>query len=59
MSLKSKLALFIAAAGLLFSLAYVALNQMTIRRSSTEQKHIMSAKVALRVHEMVDRKSVV
>ncbi len=54
MSLKSKLALFIAAAGLLFSLAYVALNQMTIRRSSTEQKHIMSAKVALRVHEMVE-----
>lgn len=54
MALKPKLALFIAAAGLVFSISYVWLNHMTIYRSGLEQKHITTAKVASRVSEMVE-----
>ncbi len=54
MSLKPKLALFIAAAGLVFSLSYVWLNHLTIHHSGVEQKHITTKKVATRVAEMVE-----
>ena len=54
MALKPKLALFIAAAGLVFSISYVWLNHMTIYRSGLEQKHITTTKVASRVSEMVE-----
>ena len=54
MSLKPKLALFIAAAGLVFSLSYVWLNHLTIYNSGVEQKHITTRKVASRVTEMVE-----
>ena len=54
MSLKLKLALFIAAAGWVFSLSYVWLNHLTITHSGVEQKHITTRKVASRVAEMVE-----
>ena len=54
MALKLKLALFIAAAGLVFSLSYVWLNHLTISHSGVEQKHITTRKVASRVAEMVE-----
>lgn len=54
MSLKPKLALFLVAAGLVLSLAYVALNRLTLHTSSLEQKHIMIEKMASRVRQMVE-----
>ncbi len=54
MALKPKLALFIATAGLIFSLSYVWLNHLTIHRSGVAQKHITTKKVASRVAEMVE-----
>ncbi len=53
MALKTKLALFIAGSGLVFSLSYVWLNHLTISHSVNEQKHILITKVATRVLEMV------
>ena len=54
MALKTKLALFIAGAGLIISLAFLWLNRLTITRSGNEQKHITTDKIASRVFEMVE-----
>ena len=53
MVLKTKLALFIAGSSLVFSLAYVWLNHLTISHSGNEQKHILTAKVATRVSMVI------
>ena len=53
MALKTKLALFIAGSGLVFSLSYIWLNHLTISHSGNEQKHILTLKVATRVSEVI------